>query len=420
MSDKIIKFAFKKVNSPVACCALSTKVGTRDENPAYNGLAHLTEHMVFKGTEKRKSSSINNLLENEGGELNAYTTKEETVLHATVLKEDLKKAVDLLFELAFTSIFPIKELKKETEVVYEEIISYKDSPSESIYEDFEARLFEGHPLSSQILGSRKTLKKISPEILLDYLHTNFIPEKMAITVAADFSENEVLKIVNKSLKKYKPEYNCTANLNDLEGNIVLSMTNDEYMLKKLSDRTPFNVEIPKHHHQAHCVLGTCAYSFYSVRKRLALAVVTNILGGMATNARLNMALREKNALVYSVEASYNCYGDIGVFCIYFGCDKGLVDKCLNLVHRELDKLIENRLSARELKNAKKQLLGQLSIASDNSEAQCLSMGKSLMVFGYAEPFEVTRQKIESLTSEELQNVAKEIYRWNGLSSLIYK
>ena len=420
-----MKFSFKRVSSPVAVCAVSTMVGTRNEEPAYNGLAHLNEHMLFKGTEKRGAASINNLLENVGGELNAYTTKEETVVHATVLKEDLRRAVELLLELLFTSTYPDKELLKEREVVYEEIISYKDSPADSIYEDFECRLFEGHPLQYPILGTRKTLSRIESSTLKEYLHKWFIPDNMAISVVADMEESQVVKIVERALRKYCPGQHC---------DIIRESTLQPLVAGTAGGRTaageaapldwtpvpPFRIEINKKHHQAHCIIGTRAYSYTQERERLALALLANILGGPAMNARLNTVLREKNALVYTVEACFNPYSDTGLFTIYFGCDKPLVERSLRLVRKELERVIEAPLSSRALANAKKQLLGQLAIASDNSEAQCLSMGKSMMIFGYIEPMETTRAKIESLTAAELQRVAQEILAWDNLSILIYK
>ena len=456
-------------------------VGTRNEEPAYNGLAHLNEHMLFKGTEKRGAASINNLLENVGGELNAYTTKEETVVHATVLKEDLRRAVELLLELLFTSTYPDKELLKEREVVYEEIISYKDSPADSIYEDFECRLFEGHPLQYPILGTRKTLSRIESSTLKEYLHKWFIPDNMAISVVADMEESQVVKIVERALRKYCPGQHCdiirestpqplvagtagggtaggctagfgTAGFGTAGGNTAGGCTAGFGTLGggtapgggtagggtapggTAGGRTaageaapldwtpvpPFRIEINKKHHQAHCIIGTRAYSYTQERERLALALLANILGGPAMNARLNTVLREKNALVYTVEACFNPYSDTGLFTIYFGCDKPLVERSLRLVRKELERVIEAPLSSRALANAKKQLLGQLAIASDNSEAQCLSMGKSMMIFGYIEPMETTRSKIESLTSSELQRVAQEILAWDNLSILIYK
>ena len=430
-----MKFSFKRVTSPVAVCAVSTMVGTRNEEPAYNGLAHLNEHMLFKGTEKRGAASINNLLENVGGELNAYTTKEETVVHATVLKEDLRRAVELLLELLFTSTYPDKELLKEREVVYEEIISYKDSPADSIYEDFECRLFEGHPLQYPILGTRKTLSRIESSTLKEYLHKWFIPDNMAISVVADMEESQVVKIVERALRKYCPGQHCDIIRESTPQPLVAGTVGGgtapggtaggrtaagEAAPLDWTPVPPFRIEINKKHHQAHCIIGTRAYSYTQERERLALALLANILGGPAMNARLNTVLREKNALVYTVEACFNPYSDTGLFTIYFGCDKPLVERSLRLVRKELERVIEAPLSSRALANAKKQLLGQLAIASDNSEAQCLSMGKSMMIFGYIEPMETTRAKIESLTSSELQRVAQEILAWDNLSILIYK
>lgn len=462
-----MKFSFKRVSSPVAVCAVSTMVGTRNEEPAYNGLAHLNEHMLFKGTEKRGAASINNLLENVGGELNAYTTKEETVVHATVLKEDLRRAVELLLELLFTSTYPDKELFKEREVVYEEIISYKDSPADSIYEDFECRLFEGHPLQYPILGTRKTLSRIESSTLKEYLHKWFVPDNMAISVVADMEESQVVKIVERALRKYCPGQHCDIIRESTPQPLVAGAAGfgaagggtapgggtscggtvgggtapggGTSCCGMVCGRTagagtaadgatplvwtpvpPFRIEINKKHHQAHCIIGTRAYSYTQERERLALALLANILGGPAMNARLNTVLREKNALVYTVEACFNPYSDTGLFTIYFGCDKPLVERSLRLVRKELERVIEAPLSSRALANAKKQLLGQLAIASDNSEAQCLSMGKSMMIFGYIEPMETTRSKIESLTAAELQRVAQEILAWDNLSILIYK
>lgn len=387
-------------------------------------------------------------------------------MHATVLKEDLRRAVELLLELLFTSTYPDKELLKEREVVYEEIISYKDSPADSIYEDFECRLFEGHPLQYPILGTRKTLSRIESSTLKEYLHKWFIPDNMAISVVADMEESQVVKIVERALRKYCPGQHCdiirestlqplvagtaglgaagggtaggvgtscggtaggcTAGFGTLGGGTAPGGTAGgrtaagEAAPLDWTPVPPFRIEINKKHHQAHCIIGTRAYSYTQERERLALALLANILGGPAMNARLNTVLREKNALVYTVEACFNPYSDTGLFTIYFGCDKPLVERSLRLVRKELERVIEAPLSSRALANAKKQLLGQLAIASDNSEAQCLSMGKSMMIFGYIEPMETTRSKIESLTSSELQRVAQEILAWDNLSILIYK
>ncbi len=421
-----IRSACKRVVSPVAYCALSIKAGTRDEAPEYNGLAHLTEHMLFKGTEKRSSRSINNVLEKEGGELNAYTTKEEIVLCSTVLNEDLPKAVDLLAELAFTSTFPQKELEKELDVIYDEIISYKDSPAESIYDHFETLLFKGHPLEKAILGTKRSLKHVTSSVLKDFLSKNFTPDNMFFTVVGNIGEEKFRHLVEKSTNKY---------FKDPSGEVVkaeichevekdMDMERENLELEKgkylAVQGERFTTELSKRNHQAHCIIGCTAYSYYSGWKRIALALLTNILGGPASGSRLNMVLREKHALVYNIEATYTPYSDTGIFSIYFGCDKSLVSKCMELTYRELEKIVETPLSERELKNVKKQFLGQLFISQDNAEAQSLAMGKSLMVYDKIYPFGQTRKQIEDITAAQLQEVAKEILAKERLSELIYR
>ena len=421
MENKIT-FACKKVASPVAYCALSIKTGTRYEPAQYNGLAHLLEHMLFKGTLKRTSNSINNVLEREGGELNAYTTKEEIVLCATTLREDLPKAVDLLAELAFTSTFPQKELEKELDVVYDEIISYKDSPAESIYDHFETLLFKGHPLEKAILGEKKSLRKINSSILKEFLTSNFTPSNMVYTAVGNIEEREFQKLVQKSVNKYYRQIEAVPN-REVEKDLDYEMENSRVEAEgctSLAIGTPFTMELTKRNHQAHCIIGTSAYSYSDGSRRIALALITNILGGPASISRLNNILREKHALVYNIEANYTPYSDTGIFSIYFGCDKSLLAKCKELVYKELDKIVSVPLTERELKNAKKQFLGQLFISQDNAESQCLAMGKSIMVYGKMYPFEQTRIQIEQLTADQLQQVAQEVLSKERLSELVYR
>ncbi len=409
-----LKFSHKKSSSPVAYCALTTKCGTRDENPKYNGLAHFTEHMLFKGTIKRKSDSINACLEKVGGELNAYTTKEETVLHATVLAEDISKAINLLFELAFTSTFPQKEIDKERDVVLDEIVSYKDMPSESIYEHFEQLLFKGHPLQMQILGEKKTLQRIDTDVFKEYMKLNFTPGNMALTVVCNLPKEKVESIAYKAINKY-----CS---NQVTLNYIEEGTKDlEGVVKEgvLGKGEKFNVQLHKKSHQAHCIIGTTAYNCFS-KKRIALAILTNILGGPASGALLNNSLREKHGLVYNVEAVYTPYADNGIFSIYFGCDKEDIEKCTQLIKNQIDKLVNTPLKESTLKAAKKQLVGQMSIAQDNNEAQCLSMGKSLVVYGKISDFFQIKESVEAVSAQQLQEVAKEVLSWDRMSFLIYK
>ncbi|MCK9625285.1 MAG: insulinase family protein [Bacteroidales bacterium] len=406
-----LKFAFKKNTSPVAYCALSIKSGTRNEPIEYNGLAHFTEHMLFKGTQKRNSISINNRLEKLGGELNAYTTKEETVVYSTILKEDISKSIDLLFELVFTSTFSPKELKKERSVVLDEINMYKDTPSEYIFDDFEEFLFGNNPLSKSILGRSKTLKKISSEVITKYVKDFFIPENMSFTIVADLSQDKVEKLVMNSLRKY---------ILPLEGySFPLEPKAISPLPDSLSKGMVFTKESVKKHHQTNCIIGASAYSLYE-KKRIPLILLTNILGGPSSNSLLNQVLRERSALVYNAEASYTQYSDTGSVMLYFGCDKSNLKKCLDLVTKELNKVRNKKLSENFLNAAKKQLLGQIAIASDNGEVQCLSMGKSLLSYNEIVPEEIVRKKIENVTSTDIYEVANEIFAEERLSKLIYK
>lgn len=401
-----IGFVFKRVTSPVAYCALSIKAGTRDEEPLKNGIAHLTEHMLFKGTNKRGAISINNYLERLGGELNAYTTKEETVIHATVLKEDLSKAVELLSDLAFNSQYPLKELAKERDIVLEEISSYKDTPSEQIFDDFEEIIFGGHALSMPILGKPKTIKSITANDIKTFTESYYTTSNMSFSIVADISPQRGLALVDRYFGNR--EFKEWALNSSKESKKKITFSPVEERVRKISRKT----------YQAHCVVGTTAYSLYDP-KRLHLALLTNILGGPALNSRLNQTLRERRGLAYTVDATYTPYTDTGLFTIYFGCDKANIQKCSDLITKELNNLIEREISPVTLKAAKKQLLGQLAISTDNAEAQCLSMGKSLLFYGKVEPIEQVRDKISAIDSVNLREVAAEVFKESGMFTLIY-
>lgn len=401
-----LKSASRNTRSQVTYIALTIKSGTRNEPEELCGIAHMTEHMLFKGTEKRTPKEICDRLEKCGGELNAYTTKEETVLYATVLKEDAAKAADLLFELAFTSTFGQKELDKERCVVIDEINMYKDSPSECIFEDFEAMLFEGHPLGKSILGTAKSLKKISSESLKEYASNGFRPENMCLTIVGGISPQRAEKIAAQAVGKYIPEDYIPAP--QLESAPAATLAGKQ-----------FYKEVSKKNHQVNCIIGTTACSFYG-EQRMKLILLANILGGPSSNSRLNQSLREKKALVYGIDATFTQYCDSGSFMIYFGCEKPNLEKCLELVEKEISLMREKPLGDKALKAAKKQFLGQLAISSDNGETQALSMGKSLTVFGRIMADDEVRRKINSITSEELQDVARTVLAKERLSTLIYK
>ncbi len=402
-----LQYAVKRSGSTVAYCALSIKCGTRDEEGFSNGIAHFVEHTMFKGTTKKSATTIRNYLDKLGGELNAYTTKEEIVFHATVLKEDLGKAANLLFELVSSATFPETEINVEKGVVVDEIYSYKDSPSEEIYDVFEEELFNGHPLSRQILGTVESVKGISPEELKQFVTEKFTPCKMAFTVVADIDEAKMEKNVLNLVEKYygnAPQVEC-------DDAPCVNCSSPEL---KTFDKT-----LNKDNHQANCIIGSFAPSMYEEKERLAAILLANILGGPASNSILNSVLREKHGWVYGVECSYTQYSDTGIMAICLGCDQENLEKCTKAIYKELDKLKTTLLSEPKLKAAKKQLLGQVAISSDNGETQCLAMGKGLLAYGYITDEAETRRKIESITAEQIRDIAKEIFAKEKLSKLVF-
>ena len=400
-----LQYAVKKSGSSVAYCALSIKCGTRDELGYHSGLAHFVEHTLFKGTERRSASVINGYLDRLGGELNAFTTKEEIVFHATVLKEDLHKAASLLFELATSGTFPQHEIETEKGVVIDEIHSYKDSPSEDIFDKFEEMVFAGHPLSGNILGTVASVKKINRDELLKFVKEKFRPEKMAFSIVADIDEKKLEKEAQKLCKQYFAE--CPA----AEPHSEPQKVEHTYV--------PFNKTLSKRNHQANCIIGGPAPSLYQERERLATVLLCNILGGPANNAILNSVLREKNGWVYGVECSYTQFADAGLVAVSLGCDKSNLDKCVKAIYKEIHKLQATPLSDRKLKAAKKQLLGQIAISGDNGETQCLSMGKSLLAYGRISGGKETRELVEKISAADIQEMANTVFDISKLSKLIY-
>jgi len=411
-----MQYAVRRGGSAVAYCALSIKCGTRDEMGFHSGIAHFVEHTIFKGTARRSASVINGYLDRLGGELNAFTTKEEIVFHATVLKEDLLKAADLLLELATSATFPEHEIETEKGVVIDEINSYKDTPSEDIYDRFEEMLFAGHPLSGKILGTAGSVKKITREELLRFVRERFVPEGMAFTVVADIDEKKMEKDVLKLAGKYFGSGKA-------DGEILGSgadMPECQNCRNHPSPAAePFDRTLNKRNHQANCIIGGLAPSLYQERERLATVLLCNILGGPATNSILNSVLREKNGWVYAVECGYTQYSDTGMVAITLGCDKENLDRCLKAIDKEIGKLQAEPLSERRMKAAKKQLLGQLAISGDNGETQCLSMGKGLMAYGKVSSGKENRSLVEAITAEDVREMAVTIFDKEKLSRLIY-
>ena len=412
-ADCGLQYAVRKNTSAVGYCALSIRCGTRDEMGYHGGIAHFVEHTLFKGTSRRSASVINGYLDRLGGELNAFTTKEEIVFHATVLKEDLAKAASLLFELATSAIFPEKEIEVEKGVVIDEIHSYKDTPYEDIYDRFEEMLFEGHPLSGNILGTPASVKKITREELLKFVKEKFLPCRMAFTVVADIDEKKMEKGVLKLADKFFQGDDCACTeVCDGIGQVRCGQYGSPAAI-------PFDKTLNKRNHQANCIIGGLAPSLYQEKERLATVLLCNILGGPASNSILNSVLREKHGWVYSVECGYTQFADTGIVTVSLGCDKNNLDRCVAAVYREIGKLQGELLSDRRLKAAKKQLLGQLAISSDNGETQCLSMGKGLLSYGKVSSGAENRSLVEAVTAEDIRDAACSVFDFEKLSKLVY-
>ena len=406
-----LRYGVRRGGSAVGYCALSLRSGTRDENGFGMGIAHFVEHTMFRGTKRKSASVIAGYLDRLGGELNAYTTKEEIVLHATVLKEDLGKAARLLFELATEATFPDGEIETERGVVLDEIISYKDNPAEDVYDKFEGMLFEGHPLGRPILGTTASVRKLKPDDLRAFVKTFFTPDRMAFTVVADIDEAVMEKRVLKLVEQLFGEIPGQA-WNDAQPSVPP-------VIPGLPRNLPFSKTVDKRNHEVNAVIGNRAPSLYEQEDRITAAVLCNILGGTASNSLLNKELREKNGWVYGVECTYTQYADTGIAAISFGCDKPNLERCLTALDKILARLRNEPMSERTLKAYKKQLLGQLAISSDNGEAQCLSMGKSLLAWGRIDTSSEMRARIEAVTPEALQKMAARIFDPDRLSRLIY-
>ena len=437
-----LQYAVRRSGSAVAYCALSIRCGTRDEAGFPCGIAHFTEHTLFRGTWRKSAGVISGYLDRLGGELNAYTTKEEIVLHATVLKEDLPKAARLLFELATEPSFPLREIETERGVVLDEIISYKDNPVEDAYDRFEGLLFAGHPLENPILGTARTVRKITPEDLFAFTGRFFVPERMAFTVVADLDEKllekRVLRLVDSLFPALSSEgapssapASAQQGNGRSEGNALSGAFSAEERVipgdKAIAQGSghsegkavPFQKTIDKHHHEVNAVIGGTAPSLYREKERIVTAVLANLLGGPASNSLLNRELRERRGWVYGVECNYTQYADTGIIAISFGCDRPNLERCLAAVDRILARLREVPLSPRQMAATRKQLLAQLAVSSDNGEAQCLSMGKSLLSWGRIASPEEIRAQVEAVTAEDLLQAARTLFAPERLSRLLY-
>ena len=393
-----IKGIHRRVRSSVTHCALVVNAGTRDEHKDEYGLAHFAEHAIFKGTKRRKAYQINCRLENRGGELNAYTTKEDTTIHATTLRSDFAKAVELVADVAFNSTFPERELAKEREVIVDEINTYKDSPADMIFDTFEDSIFAGSELGHNILGTKAALMRHTSQSIKQFVARTHTTDQMVFSSIGNMS----VKSVQNIAAKYLAEQQATVRAFQRSAPVAVE---------------PFERVVNKHTHQTHCIVGARAYDIND-DKRLPLSLLINILGGPSANSRLNTVLREKNGLSYNTEAIYTPYNDCGMVAIYFSSDHHNADLCRELIDKELRSLRTTPPSARRLAMIKRQFLAQMAISMENNEGYMLGAGKSYLVHDEIDTLEEVYRKVSAVTSEQIMEVAEEIF--SHTSTLIYQ
>ena len=410
-------------DSQVVYCGYQINAGTRNEEPGEEGLAHFCEHVTFKGTERRKAWHILNCLESVGGDLNAYTNKEGTVYYSAILKEHIARAVDLLSDIVFHSVYPQAEIDKEVEVICDEIESYNDSPAELIYDEFENILFKGSPLGHNILGNAEQVRSFKTEDALRFTKKLYRPDNAIFFAYGDIDFKKLVKL----LKTLNFEHGTLNFMNSKTSETpAAEMEAGDANHKVQSSK--FNVQskvagqtivMQKNTHQTHVMIGTRAYDVNDDR-RMPLYLLNNMLGGPGMNAKLNLALREHNGLVYTVESTMVAYGDTGTWSIYFGCDEHDVKRCLRLVRKELDKFMQKPLSDAQLKAAKKQIKGQIGVACDNRENFALDFGKSFLHYGWEKNVDRLYEQVDAITAAQIQAVAQELFDKDRLTTLIFK
>ena len=430
-------------DSKVVYCGYQINAGTRNEEPGEEGLAHFCEHVTFKGTERRKAWHILNCLESVGGDLNAYTNKEGTVYYSAILKEHIARAVDLLTDIVFHSVYPQAEIDKEVEVICDEIESYNDSPAELIYDEFENIIFKGSPLGHNILGTAEQVRSFKTEDALRFTRKLYRPDNAIFFAYGDIDFKKLVKLIRKALadddsgkvaenaansvgklaEEKLPQISQITQISWNENSIaeeksVSSVGPENYpsVGKEIAGQT---IVMQKNTHQAHVMIGTRAYDVNDSR-RMPLYLLNNMLGGPGMNAKLNLALREHNGLVYTVESTMVAYGDTGIWSIYFGCDEHDVKRCLRLVRKELDKFMQKPLSEAQLKAAKKQIKGQVGVACDNRENFALDFGKSFLHYGWEKNVDRLYEQVDEITAEQIQAVAQELFDKDRLTTLIFR
>jgi Predicted Zn-dependent peptidases len=444
--DNDLRIIHLPSDSKVVYCGYQINAGTRNEEPGEEGLAHFCEHVTFKGTERRKAWHILNCLESVGGDLNAYTNKEGTVYYSAILKEHIARAVDLLTDIVFHSVYPQAEIDKEVEVICDEIESYNDSPAELIYDEFENIIFKGSPLGHNILGTAEQVRSFKTEDALRFTRKLYRPDNAIFFAYGDIDFKKLVKLIRKALadddsgkvaenaansvgklaEEKLPQISQITQISGDENSItteksvssVKSVGPENYpsVGKEIAGQT---IVMQKNTHQAHVMIGTRAYDVNDSR-RMPLYLLNNMLGGPGMNAKLNLALREHNGLVYTVESTMVAYGDTGIWSIYFGCDEHDVKRCLRLVRKELDKFMQKPLSEAQLKAAKKQIKGQVGVACDNRENFALDFGKSFLHYGWEKNVDRLYEQVDEITAEQIQAVAQELFDKDRITTLIFR
>ena len=415
-------------DSKVVYCGYQINAGTRNEEPGEEGLAHFCEHVTFKGTERRKAWHILNCLESVGGDLNAYTNKEGTVYYSAILKEHIARAVDLLTDIVFHSVYPQAEIDKEVEVICDEIESYNDSPAELIYDEFENIIFKGSPLGHNILGTAEQVRSFKTEDALRFTRKLYRPDNAIFFAYGDIDFKKLVKLLKTlnmehgtlNFMNSKTSETPTAEMEAGDANHKVQSSKFKVQSKEVQSKVEGQtIVMQKNTHQAHVMIGTRAYDVNDSR-RMPLYLLNNMLGGPGMNAKLNLALREHNGLVYTVESTMVAYGDTGIWSIYFGCDEHDVKRCLRLVRKELDKFMQKPLSEAQLKAAKKQIKGQVGVACDNRENFALDFGKSFLHYGWEKNVDRLYEQVDEITAEQIQAVAQELFDKDRLTTLIFK
>ncbi len=396
-----IRIVHRQTSSPVAYLGLMIGTGTRDEVPSQNGMAHFIEHCVFKGTQKRTARQIINRIENIGGDINAYTTKEETTFYAATLAQYFSRTLELISDMVFHPTFPKKEVDKEREVIYDEIQSYNDSPSELIYDDFENLLFANHPLQMPILGTRRTLRSLNGKKALEFMQTNYTPNRIVFFSSSNLPFSKVIN--------YAERYLSDINASFTEQTRQIFIPNHQSL----------SATFRKHTHQNHVMIGTHAFPL-GHEKQLPLYFLNNIIGGSGMNSLLNLSLREQRGLVYTIESNYTPLSDTGYWATYFASEPQDTEQCIALIYKQMKQLREKPISQTALRKYQKQILGQMAIAAENQENNTLSMAKSTLYLNAAPAWQETYARIAELTPIDLYRLANEVFQEDNIYTLLYQ